>query len=81
MREDTHPDLGACESARPVTERRRTDDEFRALLESAPDALVIVGADGRITLVNAQTEKLFGYARAELLGNSADMLVPTRLRD
>jgi PAS domain S-box-containing protein len=81
VREDTHPNPGAGESARPVTERRRTDDEFRALLESGPDALVIVGADGRITLVNAQTEKLFGYARAELLGNSVYMLVPARLRD
>jgi PAS domain S-box-containing protein len=81
MREDTHPDLGAVESGRRVPARRRTDDKFRALLESAPDAMVIVGADGRISLVNAQTEKLFGYARAELLGNTVEMLVPTRFRD
>ncbi len=54
---------------------------FRALLESAPDAMVIVGQDGRISLVNAQTENLFGYARAELLGNPVEMLVPPRFRD
>jgi PAS domain S-box-containing protein len=64
-----------------ATERKRADEQFRALLESAPDAMVIVGADGRISLVNAQTEKLFGYARAELLGNTVEMLVPARFRD
>ena len=66
---------------RDVTERKLAGDKFRALLESAPDAMVIVGKDGRITLVNAQTEKLFGYARAEMLGNTVEMLVPARFRD
>ena len=47
---------------------------FEALLESAPDAIILVGADGRIALVNRRVEELFGYPRAELLG-------PVRLRD
>jgi PAS domain S-box-containing protein len=72
--------LNAEESAR-LSDRNGVEDKFRALLESAPDAMVIVGSDGRIALVNAQTEKLFGYARAELLGNAVEMLVPQRFRD
>ncbi|MGC1400236.1 sensor histidine kinase [Candidatus Binatus sp.] len=68
-------------AVRDITQRKRTEDRFRALLESAPDAMVIVSSDGRIELVNAQTETLFGYARSELLGNPVEMLVPPRFRD
>jgi PAS domain S-box-containing protein len=59
---------------------KKAEERFRALLESAPDAMVIVSQDGRIRLVNAQTEKLFGYTRAELLGNTVEMLVPVHFR-
>ncbi|MBI4484326.1 MAG: PAS domain S-box protein, partial [Acidobacteria bacterium] len=57
------------------------DAIFRRLLEAAPDAMVIVGPDGRIELVNDSTEKLFGYRRDELLGKPVEMLVPERFRD
>jgi PAS domain S-box-containing protein len=53
---------------------------FEALLESAPDAIILAGADGRIALVNRRVEELFGYSRTELLGREIELLVPERLR-
>ncbi len=55
-------------------------DLYRQLVETAPDAMVVVDAKGIITIVNAQTEHLFGYARAELLGRPIDLLIPERFR-
>ncbi len=61
-------------------ESKKAEERFRGLLEAAPDAMVIAGEDRRVTLVNAQTEKLFGYDRAELLGRDVEMLLPERYR-
>lgn len=61
--------------------RAWSDEEFRQVLESAPDAMVIVGNDGRIVLVNAQTEEIFGYDRQSLLGQPVEVLMPERFRD
>jgi PAS domain S-box-containing protein len=65
---------------RDITERRKAEDKFRGLLESAPDAMVIVGKEGNIVLVNAQMEALFGYSREELTTMRVDHLVPPRYR-
>jgi len=60
--------------------RQLADDMLRALLDAAPDAMVCVAADGRIALVNAQAEKLFGYRRQDLAGQPVELLVPDAAR-
>src|SRR5947208_15632423 len=56
------------------------DRRFVGLLEAAPDAMLCVELDGWIALVNAQTERLFGYGRDELVGQPVEMLVPEAVR-
>ncbi len=56
------------------------DHRFAGLLEAAPDAMVCVDVGGRIALVNAQTERLFGYGRGELVGQPIEILVPDAVR-
>src|SRR5439155_1376741 len=71
---------GASHIARDITERKRAEDMFRLVVEAAPNAMVVADGQGKIVLVNAQTEKLFGYPRQELIGQEVEILVPLRYR-
>ncbi|MCE3263004.1 MAG: sensor histidine kinase [Pseudoduganella sp.] len=74
MEEDTI----VMSAIRDIGERKKAEQKFRGLLESAPDPMVIVNARGEIVLVNSQTEQLFGYQRQELLGKPIEILIPAR---
>jgi protein-histidine pros-kinase len=76
----TGDDVLVSSAIRDISGRKKAEDKFKDLLESAPDAMVIVNKDGRIQLINAQTEKLFGYSRQELVGQWVEVLVPERFR-
>jgi len=77
---ETEDGLIVSSAIRDITERKRAEEKFRGLIEAAPDAVVIVNRDGKIVIINAQTERLFGYSRAELLGQSVETLIPARFR-
>lgn len=57
------------------------DNRFGRLLEAAPDAMVVVDGDGRIVLINTQTEKVFGYRREEILGQPVEILIPDQFKE
>jgi len=63
-----------------INELRRAEEKFQALLESAPDAIVIIERSGEICLANYQAGLLFGYEPGELLGRPIEMLMPARFR-
>ncbi len=65
---------------RDISERKKSDQKFKDLLESAPDAMVIVNHDAEMVLVNNQAINLFGWSREELLGQNVDILMPERFR-
>jgi PAS domain S-box-containing protein len=78
--EDLSARMTELQAGAPATGPSRKENLFNLVVEAAPNAMVLVNGSGRLTLVNAQTEKLFGYSRDELLGGSIEMLVPERFR-
>ena len=73
--------IGMATSSRDVGELILAESRFQGLLEAAPDATITLDESGRITLVNDQVERLFGWTRSELLGRSVEVLVPAAVRD
>ncbi len=67
---------GFSKITQDITEQKRAQERFRLVVEAVPNAVMMAGPDGKIALVNYQTEKLFGYGREELIGQPVEMLVP-----
>ncbi|MBT29613.1 MAG: PAS domain-containing sensor histidine kinase [Thalassobius sp.] len=76
----TEETLLVSAAIRDISERKYAEEKFKRLLESAPDPMVIVDQNGAITLINGQTENLFGYSRDELLGQQIELLIPGKFR-
>jgi PAS domain S-box-containing protein len=77
---DTSQGLLVAAAVRDATERKEAEARFEALLEAAPDAIVVADAEGVITVANHRATDLFGYSRDELVGQPVEMLVPTQSR-
>ena len=63
-----------------VSTHAQLEERFRRVVEAAPSAMIMINGDGRIAMVNLQAERMFGYTRSELLGESVETLVPERYR-
>lgn len=63
-----------------LSQRKWTEERFRMVLRGWPYAMILIGNNGTIALVNSQAEMLFGYSRQELVGEPVDKLIPARLR-
>ena len=79
MGDDGKP-TGLAAIVRDLTERRYAEEQFRLVVESSPNGLLMVDEQGTIRMVNRQIDQLFGYERAELIGQPVEILVPQHMR-
>ncbi|MCU0878310.1 MAG: PAS domain S-box protein [Pirellulaceae bacterium] len=80
LRDETGQILGTFGISRDITQKKLADERFRLVVEASVNALLMVDRRGKIVLVNSQTERIFGYARDELLGQTVELLVPPAVR-
>ncbi len=78
---ETEQGMLVSSAIRDFSEKETSEPFYRNLLESAPDAMIIVDEESKITVVNKQAEKMFGYSRMQLVGKPIEFLLPSRLRD
>jgi len=71
---------GLAAIVRDLTELKHAEEQFRLVVESSPNGLLMVDKEGIIRMVNRQIDQLFGYERAELIGKSVEILVPQHMR-
>ena len=68
-------------AVRDITQRKKEQVKLQAILEAVPDAMVIVDSERKIVLINGQVERLFGYTRDQLIGETIEILIPERFRE
>ncbi len=79
LQTDQSPSGLIC-TCRDLTERKRAEEKFRLVVETAPNGKIMVDRTGKIVLVNQLTESLFGYSRTELMGQTIEILIPHRFK-
>jgi PAS domain S-box-containing protein len=72
--------VGLANIARDLTAGKLADEKFRLVVESCPSGIIMIDPTGKVVMINAESERLFGYRRDELIGQPVDILVPMRLR-
>ena len=72
--------IGTLSSGIDITNQRLAEQRFKQVVESSPNGIIMVNDNGKIMLINRETERLFGYYRSELIGQSIEILVPKSIR-
>lgn len=78
LKDEEGKPIGFTAVIRNISEKKQAEGKFQAILESAPDAMVVINKFGQIIFINHETEKLFGYDRETIIGQEIEMLMPAR---
>lgn len=65
---------------RDISDRKKAEQRFQLAVEAAPNAMIMVNAEGRIVMVNGRAEQMFGYAREEMVGQTVELLLPEQFQ-